>query len=420
MSIGYVILKLICIAIANATIYFALHIYFTPEETKKKLEVVFFVIYFMLFSMINFFVKPLAWIIVLQLLLMFLLTLQYKGSIKKRLFSIILIYVIMASIEVSVEMFITRVPFYAVERSSIFSLFTVNVISVLVFYIIDKYTHLKQKNDLPLAYWISIILIPIASLYLLYVIVNVREFGALQETICASMLFLINAGIFYLYNRIVKSLSVQMEKEYLAQQNRYYVNQMQQMSDSTNKIREFKHDLKNHLFMLHAMMENENYEMVLLHLNEMVSVCQPDRAFAHTGNDALDSILNYKLQFVDESKIKVQLDLNIPVELLIPSFDLTVIIGNLLDNAIEAVSALEEGILTISMKYNAGRFIIKFENSYQNELVLQDGSYMTTKKKKDEHGYGLKNVRTIMNKYNGLLETKSEAGVFGVVIMLYS
>jgi hypothetical protein CLOSPO_01726 len=102
--------------------------------------------------------------------------------------------------------------------------------------------------------------------------------------------------------------------------------------------------------------------------------------------------------------------------------DITVILGNLLDNALRAIKEVnehgEESMLHLNLNYTKGRLILRIENSYLNVNLVQ-GNFLTTKKDKKGHGLGLESVKEVLSKYDGVLQITCDKGVFIVEAVLY-
>ena len=101
------------------------------------------------------------------------------------------------------------------------------------------------------------------------------------------------------------------------------------------------------------------------------------------------------------------------------AFDLNVVIGNLLDNAILAASQTQEKWLSVVLNYEKGILFIQVQNSYQTVKKDMDGNYLTTKQETQNHGIGLKNVRRIVNQNHGTMQITDSDHIFDVKVMLY-
>ena len=107
------------------------------------------------------------------------------------------------------------------------------------------------------------------------------------------------------------------------------------------------------------------------------------------------------------------------------SFDINVLLGNLLENAIEAAGKTERKYLSVHVKLKRGILKVKIENSFESSHILyeeQHGKDMvlkTTKPFTEQHGIGLKNVKKIVEKYNGTMAVTTQEGIFCVNLLLY-
>src|SRR5699024_10873185 len=112
--------------------------------------------------------------------------------------------------------------------------------------------------------------------------------------------------------------------------------------------------------------------------------CKSGKKLVNTGNIIIDSILNFKLQEADRNNIKVQLELSIPSQLSVTSFDLLVILGNLLDNAINASCNIEERKrnINISIRFEKSMLIIKIKNQFNGEILYHGDKIITSNENK--------------------------------------
>ena len=139
-----------------------------------------------------------------------------------------------------------------------------------------------------------------------------------------------------------------------------------------------------------------------------------------SGNLAVDALINYKNIIAREKKIAIHLESQIPAELPYESTDLSVILGNLLDNAIEATEKLEvEKDIFVSLMYRKERLLIKVRNPYTGGLKKdRAGNYISEKKDRENHGIGLKSVRKVVEKYEGVMEIHTENQIFEICVII--
>ncbi len=138
-----------------------------------------------------------------------------------------------------------------------------------------------------------------------------------------------------------------------------------------------------------------------------------------TGNEALDIILTEKSLFCTKEKIKLCCIVDGKELDFMSDSDLYSLFGNLLDNAIEAVTQLEEAkkIISLSIKKNQSFLIINIHNYYQGTLEFNDALPKTTKSDSKYHGYGMKSVQMIVEKYDGEMSITTDKNVFNLNIL---
>lgn len=141
---------------------------------------------------------------------------------------------------------------------------------------------------------------------------------------------------------MAKSLLEKQEKEFVEQQNKYYENQLELINVSLENSSILRHDMKNHLQAIFTDIKNGNIIEAQQHISDITDVYNSDGEIIHTGYPAIDSIVNFKLQSARKNVVKVNVSSTLPQGLNISSFDLTVIFGNLIDNALQAVSLVPE------------------------------------------------------------------------------
>lgn len=99
---------------------------------------------------------------------------------------------------------------------------------------------------------------------------------------------------------------------------------------------------------------------------------------------------------------------------------MSIILGNLLDNAADALAKVDKKILDIKIKYERGILYISIYNSYNGKIIVDKrGKLLTGKLEKENHGLGLESVERIVKKYNGISKISYEEHIFKIDIMLY-
>ena len=186
-----------------------------------------------------------------------------------------------------------------------------------------------------------------------------------------------------------------------------------------NQIRGWRHDYRNHIQTMKSHASAGDLDAIILYLDELDSDLQTVDTVIKTGNKMTDAILNSKISLARSKNITVITDANIAVELNTSQIDLCIIIGNLMDNAIEACLALPEDkrLIRIYMEMKNTQLYMSFTNSAAPGKQRKVGRrFFTTKG--GGHGFGLARIDNIIDRYKGYINRNSEDGAYTTEILL--
>lgn len=181
------------------------------------------------------------------------------------------------------------------------------------------------------------------------------------------------------------------------------------------------HDFHNHIGALHRLLSAGKHREALLYLEELWAPVQGVAEKLWTGDETVDYLINRKTKAAEERGIPIQITVEFPRHTDLKSADLCAILGNLLDNAIEAAGQVrEEGerFIRLTVRRIHQMLVIKVENSYKALPVKKDGALVTLKEDKGLHGWGLKSARTAAEKYEGTVQTSYNGSTFSAVATL--
>lgn len=181
------------------------------------------------------------------------------------------------------------------------------------------------------------------------------------------------------------------------------------------------HDLHNHLEVLHRYLAQGEAQEAIQYLEDLRAPIQEISQTAWTGDEALDYLINSKLSLAEQMKIATKANIEFPRNTTIRSADLTAILGNLLDNALEAAQQNKADLrfIHLTIRRINNMLIIKVENGCEAPPSVDKGEIQSTKQDKRLHGWGLKSVRTAVERYDGIIETKFEHRAFCAVASLF-
>ncbi|WMM24663.1 GHKL domain-containing protein [Tissierella sp. MB52-C2] len=217
----------------------------------------------------------------------------------------------------------------------------------------------------------------------------------------------------YLFNKLVDSRIRNYQNDLVSKH-------FNEVENIYKQMRGWRHDYHNHIQVMKAYLSLGKYEDMDKYLNELDKDLTNIDIVVKTGNIMVDAILNSKLSMAISNDIKINAKATVPKDLKILDMDLCVIIGNLMDNAMEATMKLEnldERFIRIYIREMKGQLYISITNSVGGEVKKINLEYLTTKLGLN-HGFGLKRVDSIVKKYNGFINRQNEEGVFATEIIL--
>lgn len=403
-------------------IYKYMRIFYAECKVRSIYECLAYIGYFILITTAYIAIGiPLA-VMGVNIALFFLLTLLYVGSIKKAAFSVAIIYFSLMCIETVIVVLTSHwdpdvlVPF---SYTSSFGIIAIKLLSYTFVLVMHGFKNVKKEYPMPAVYWLSLIVVPIGTLIMLFIVFSKESVSDLLLVISIGSAFAINVITFYLYGRVSSLVITQINKKLENEQKAYYEHQIAMMKSTLDSMRTLRHDLKNKLSPLYELVNTGQSAEMIACLADLMDLCQINKEYSASGNSNFDSIINYKLQHAEKDKIRVVTDILIPVELSISAFDIATILGNLLDNALEAVVHEEERWIKIKVKYTKGRLIIEVSNSYDGIVKTESGRILSRKNDMKNHGMGLKSVEASLQKYDGVMQIAHDEKTFKTKLLLY-
>ena len=350
----------------------------------------------------------------------FVITRLYTHTFKINSMVTLLVYFInMGCDTLAIVMFVDNYR-ESVIHNQVFSLITVLLFFICILTAEKIVTSNKMTDVVLPEHSLSLMLVPLISILL---------FGGLlfdknspdnmvfeMETLC---LLFINMVVFYLYNEILKAYTYKIDKLVLEQKISMYANQLDTIMKTENKIRGLQHDMKHHIIQLELMAKQNGQSDIEEYLQNMADFMSNPEEVVHTGNLDIDSVLNYMISKAEQVLKEVNVKVNIPSDIA-SHFNINVIIGNLLENAIEAAVNTENKILDIDIHYKQGVLYLDISNSYSNKVTVKEHRFLTSKEDDHKHGIGLDNVKKMVEEHNGVLQFCYDENMFRVKIMMYA
>ena len=209
------------------------------------------------------------------------------------------------------------------------------------------------------------------------------------------------------------------EERFMEYQAQALSRQVEEVKEIYTTMRGWRHDYHNHMQKLKAHIAMAQWEEAGCYLDHLEEDLRQVKVKYQTGNVNLDAILNSKLSLAEKEAVNVNCKVELYGELSISDIDLCVLMGNLIDNAVESCALLPtdaERFLRIYICVRRSQLYIAVTNATGEVIRRLDQEYIT--QKRGNHGHGLKRIDAIVEKYQGFIRRANEPGVFSTEIML--
>lgn len=284
---------------------------------------------------------------------------------------------------------------------------------VLLIYIIKKRTK-GEFVKIPKVYYIYVSLLTLAEGILTFMLEEIYdEYYGVKKIV----LIFICAVVMIINIIIVLCLAVandgykqrdEINKRYLKTQAENYQYLMKKNED----IKKFRHDMKSHMLVMEQLNKQGEIQKLSEYISRVEESIHSNEKRMTVNNGIVDAILNQKLYEADKCGVDIVVEGELYEECNIAPYDLCVIFDNILKNAIEAAADTEEKSVYMMLDRNNEQIHIYLENSCQANQILKNGEYISSKEDKENHGYGLKNVKQSVEKCDGTISFKAEKGKF--------
>jgi signal transduction histidine kinase len=295
---------------------------------------------------------------------------------------------------------------------------------VLIFFIIRKK---KWKVSISITTALLLILFAVVSFYSMQYLIEMfflSEYEKTQEIIFIAFAFmsLFFMSVILVLNGQEKMKRKVKEKEHIESELRITQERNQELIETYGEIAKVSHDFKNQMRVTLLMLKEGNVTEAQSYLSRIVEIAATS-TMAYTGISSIDTVLSEKVRVASENDIEIELDISISSLCGLDSIDVCTIMLNLFDNAIEACLKIRDEShrkIKFVLKNINSMLFLKISNSVSgNNISPKHYSVMnTTKKDKTLHGFGMKIINSLVEKYSGSLNINSENNSFTVTILL--
>lgn len=248
---------------------------------------------------------------------------------------------------------------------------------------------------------------------------------AIKMSIAGSVIILIlNIVIFKIYLLLGKQSELEKDNISYSQQLVAFEKHHKDREQLYDDFRRVRHNYKQHLSVLCEFLKKEEYLQMQIYLDDMIENRNAEDSFiVSTNNLVVDSLINSKLAVLTGSGIELVTDIHVPVQLSFASGDIGILLGNIIDNAVEAVGrdASSNKFIKLFIKFETNMLLITCLNTYSGELKKTNrGEIVTSKEDSYHHGFGLSSIRKVADKYHGSVIIEDAEGIFKIKVVMYA
>ncbi len=231
---------------------------------------------------------------------------------------------------------------------------------------------------------------------------------------------LVNGGGMLVYTVVVRLINERVANDRLREKEMQMMIKQKQFDSLQERIEEARtarHDLRQHLHMISAMLNDKKYNELESYINRYQKSVLDIGSIKYCDHYGINALLGYFAGLAEEHGIAFTAHIEVPADINIPDDVLAVLVGNLLENATEACMSEVKPVITIRGRTEGNAIFFMFINTFTGMTKkLPSGLYLSTKH--EGRGIGLRSVRGIVNDYHGVLDIKHEDGLFTVSVLL--
>lgn len=424
----------VLIDVGLLTLYF--HIFFPRKNLSKFAFIATYIIAAVIYYCSSIYLSEAYQRTIAYLGVCFLLSQCYQGAITHKL----VVTFIYASIGVLIETMVSfifpiinmHLHFNFTNETDVYLIGL--VVSNILFFIIvwcmwsflkEKLQRTLQETYLVNSYWDLLF-------FVLILITIIISYGISYSTIKQGManglfffflleflLVIFDIVIFVIFKEMEHLQQEKMQAALLKQQNEAQEAFYKESIQKNQQLKEIIHDEKNFLLGLIGLLQNQQINRAIVEMENKIDQLVGNIT-DYTGIISLDTVLTAKVEQAAQAGIALRPAIALYGEIYIEFLDLVVLLGNALDNAIEATKQVmkEEKVIHVTMKLQDDFLLLEVRNPVCKKVKIQNNWIITSKQDSYLHGLGLSNMKRVTNKYNGTMLLNCSETVFELKILM--
>lgn len=302
----------------------------------------------------------------------------------------------------------------------------IKTLAFVLFNIVKRFSH-KGNNRLDLKNFILYSILPFGTLGIMISLANLNidfdssRFVQIILITCNMLVVVGNILIFYVFDRFSLSIEKLKQQEVLIARMELEEKRYEQIEITNQEHARFLHDIRHYMSTIGELaIENKEKEILDI-LSELQIKVSDAGTKIYCSNRLLNTILNEKKKEADEKSIRMEITYEPGFSIdQLENIDLIVIMGNLLDNAIEAAYRCKRGYVNLYLytQNNSSFSIIKIVNNYTGVVKEKNGNILTNKDNATRHGFGIQNASAVAQKYGGYVDISYVGDIFTAIVLL--
>lgn len=278
-----------------------------------------------------------------------------------------------------------------------------SIISKIVLFailkIIRSKVHITDLEDIGFRYWISLLILPSCSIVLIYNLYTLEykdaEYVHLSSTISIFLILFLNVMFYNIYGSLSKTAELQKQNCIYEKQIELCKMHIQERAQMDVELREIQHNMKGYLICIKEYLDKKDEVALSTYLSGININFKDARKICDTGNVVIDAIINTKYRECLKRNINFEIEIKIPCNNSFNNADLSVILENALENAVDATLKLpnKQRYIKVNISFHHYNLLIEIKNSFDGNIKKSlDGRYLTIKTDFKNHGIGLKSI----------------------------
>lgn len=429
MKTEFVIIQIIGALIESIITYQFFESTISQNKSNRKFgnkTILFYVGFFVVLSVVNCSVRNMLITPVCMYILILLISQIYNRSFRVKILLSTLLLIIFVLSELATGMIIAIVSEKSMEIMSDNPMlyFQGMFVSQMVSFIIVKIIGLskRQFKYLPIKVWLQIMIIPFTSMISVYAVVEVAyKMNNLRSSmyviLIAVCLVVANLFTFHLFEKELQNRDDKLRYSFLERQLEDEKEYYKMLHENQIQIQKTSHDMKNTLISIFGNISEGKTESAIKKINEMLDNTNQSSQTVYTGQVTVDTMINIKKKCMDINDICFKPICFMSKECNFDEIGFCIVLGNALDNAIEACKKVDKENRYILLKIIEDESLLSCYLENSSNGIMPKENEKTTKMNKSIHGFGLDNMKMIINNNGGAINTSCNENKF---VLLFS